>query len=779
MFLRKFPIKMPTIARKLYFKLLMSFIILAVIIVLSTSLIFSTMYINSIYSQLSIEYTYSLERLNSDFDNIFNQIKQINLYLRQSTEINSFLTDTNADSLTINRSDIFLKQMGYTNPYLHSIILLNKDHDYPITTGKTDIDFKQFINAPLSFLDIDSSLKIVSCSSTPNGFEGISTLDTISVIFSDSQFKEKITGDAIIMNFDKEEIEKKLLGKYEGITLVTDNAGNVIYTSYNYTTKKNIKTEPFFTGILSSGEIKGYFNIDPDNDTKLVTYVKSLESGLYLINIRSLKDITGTISHKRNTVILIGTLILIFFGLIGYFISRNIYSPIKKVTEMMSSSKFASSPHKIGEIATIAKVFTETQEQLKELEIISQDRNSRLKMELLGFLLQSNSITKNMENELLSYDLKIEFANLIIISIKLDNYSQIDATNKFAYVTTLCKTIPELLIKEFDCEAVNMFEGEIAILLNYRNKLENNFNTLLSAMENIREISKSTLHISLTVGIGGAANSISECMATYKKAVEMVKYRFIMGMDRTYYQRYLDENLTTNNIYPVEIEEKLIESIKLNKKDVFSETLQNAIELIRCYHYSEAVSVFFQIITACIKTVNQTTSQVNNGYYLSFDDISDIFSSLQTLEQAKDWLIGIFDEYQAMLEQISRLKNNKHYKIIEKVQDYMKQNYRDINISVETLADIAGYTPYYLSKIFKEITGMNVIDYMRQIRINKAKELLGQDKHKINEVPGMVGFTNISHFYSVFKKDVGLTPASYREYILNSSKTGSLPEGNN
>ena len=52
-------------------------------------------------------------------------------------------------------------------------------------------------------------------------------------------------------------------------------------------------------------------------------------------------------------------------------------------------------------------------------------------------------------------------------------------------------------------------------------------------------------------------------------------------------------------------------------------------------------------------------------------------------------------------------------------------------------------------------------------RINKAKELLGMEENKINEIPNMVGFTNISHFYAVFKKEVGLTPAAFREYSLN------------
>ena len=124
-----------------------------------------------------------------------------------------------------------------------------------------------------------------------------------------------------------------------------------------------------------------------------------------------------------------------------------------------------------------------------------------------------------------------------------------------------------------------------------------------------------------------------------------------------------------------------------------------------------------------------------------------------------------------MIEEINLLKNNKHYNLVEKIQNNIQQNYSNINLSAESLADTIGYTPYYFSKIFKEITGINVSDYIRQVRINKAKELLGMEENKINEIPNMVGFTNISHFYAVFKKEVGLTP----QHLENIHLIGIFP----
>lgn len=768
MFLKKILPFKPFTRRKLYFSILLSFIVMVFLVVLSNSLIFSGMYTQSLYNQLSSEYTFAHERLVDEFDNIFIDANDMNFFLRQNTDTNSFLLSINQDYATINRADNYLKQTHYVNRYLRSIFLYNRTFDYPIISGNVDININQFINEKLRRPDITSRLNIVISSSTPNGMTGVGTLDTLSIIFTDTKASDGITDHAIIMNIDREEVEKKLLGLYEGITLVADNKGRVILHSYNYSAEPSILDEGYFRQIISSGEIVGSFNIKLDKDDKIVTYRKSLMTDFYLINIRSLNAISVAIKEKRNDIILTSILILLFFVIAGYFISKRIYSPIKRVTEMISGLKFTDSGDKMGEIATISKVFTQTIEHLHELEIKSEDRNSSIKEKLFQSLLKANSIPSSIETELMEYKPRIEFTNLILISMKIDNYNQIDSNDRFAYLTTFCRTIPEFLSEDFNCETADMFEGEIAILLNYKNNEENNFNSLLTAMDKIRDVSRKTLHISLTIGIGGIANSISECTTAYKKAVEMVKHRFVLGIDNTYYHRYLEDHLEANLIYPAELEKKLVKSIMLNKKDAFLENLQNVIDLLRQYYYSEAVSAFFQITTACIKTVNQVTSQMNNMFYLGFDDITSIFLSLQTLDQAKDWLVKIFDEYQQMLDEITRLKGSKHYKMIEKMQEYIKLHYHDINLSVESLADIAGYTSYYFSKLFKDITGMNVTDYVKKIRINKAKELLGKENCKINEVPALIGFTNISHFYSVFKKDVGLTPSSFREYILQN-----------
>lgn len=71
--------------------------------------------------------------------------------------------------------------------------------------------------------------------------------------------------------------------------------------------------------------------------------------------------------------------------------------------------------------------------------------------------------------------------------------------------------------------------------------------------------------------------------------------------------------------------------------------------------------------------------------------------------------------------------------VIDKVKQYIAKNYAS-DISLETIADLLYFNPAYLSRIFKKSTGIRFVDYLTEIRINKAKELLKESHKKVYEI---------------------------------------------
>ena len=91
-------------------------------------------------------------------------------------------------------------------------------------------------------------------------------------------------------------------------------------------------------------------------------------------------------------------------------------------------------------------------------------------------------------------------------------------------------------------------------------------------------------------------------------------------------------------------------------------------------------------------------------------------------------------------------------------------NYKN-DISLDDVSRSVDISPYYFSKIFKEATGENFIDYLTGLRIDKAKELLENTDLSMKEICSEVGYSNPNYFSRIFKKITGVSPTEYKDRI--------------
>jgi len=92
-------------------------------------------------------------------------------------------------------------------------------------------------------------------------------------------------------------------------------------------------------------------------------------------------------------------------------------------------------------------------------------------------------------------------------------------------------------------------------------------------------------------------------------------------------------------------------------------------------------------------------------------------------------------------------------------------------LNVEILAEKVYLSAGYLSAIFKEATGMNLNRFIREVRMNKAKELLENSTKKITQIAREVGFSNTSYFCRSFREFFGSTPESCRKGEMDDKET--------
>lgn len=98
---------------------------------------------------------------------------------------------------------------------------------------------------------------------------------------------------------------------------------------------------------------------------------------------------------------------------------------------------------------------------------------------------------------------------------------------------------------------------------------------------------------------------------------------------------------------------------------------------------------------------------------------------------------------------------------IRKAIDYLDARYMD-NISLDDVAQYLNINKSYLSSLFKKETGKTFTQYLNNIRIERSKELLLEDKNSVLDVALAVGFSNQNYYNIMFKRLTGLTPLEYR-----------------
>lgn len=129
---------------------------------------------------------------------------------------------------------------------------------------------------------------------------------------------------------------------------------------------------------------------------------------------------------------------------------------------------------------------------------------------------------------------------------------------------------------------------------------------------------------------------------------------------------------------------------------------------------------------------------------------------LQDMDNIREYLLTIMSEVM-----IHRNWRKNH--IVMKALNYIDTHYVNSHMSLLEASKAIGLSPPYLSRIFKEEMEQSFVEYVTELRMKKAREMLGDPAAKVFEVAEAVGYTDYGYFVRVFKRVVGHSPSDYRK----------------
>jgi two-component system response regulator YesN len=280
-------------------------------------------------------------------------------------------------------------------------------------------------------------------------------------------------------------------------------------------------------------------------------------------------------------------------------------------------------------------------------------------------------------------------------------------------------------------------------------------------LELIQKACMESLELSAAFAITESLRSWSEAVVSYERLQQLLWLRTGDGVsmivkDHPVWEE-ADIRPTGQDRTPIQKAELLIGYLESGRKPQFEALLEECEQEVLAEDADgmQALESYYAITLALLSHINRwrpANMTVEFGRLVRFDDHASRSEAMAYVkETARMLFVGRHTE-----------ERRRAQDIIERVQAYIEEHLAG-DLSLVRLSELVHFNPAYLSRLFKQECGVNLSNYIEEMRLRKAKELLGNSEDKIHEVGALIGYETAHSFTRFFKKATGVTPQEYRK----------------
>lgn len=500
--------------------------------------------------------------------------------------------------------------------------------------------------------------------------------------------------------------------------------------------------------------------------TKYITaVVPSVSTDWFYITAVPVRALRSATSFYSEFTLFAGVLLLAGSFVLAYVYSLRLYRPVERALELLTQGEIGLiSPTAEGEYLDEFDFLKTGIEHLSFGQRQSQEKSDWYSSEYVEQtfrLLIEGIVPGNLRTFEVTLTNSYHFENLwyqcVVFHFDFSElfYAQLLDTARIEVLSKLGVVLQLVIGDTVPCYVMDPVKSTYVTILNIPEEgydLESVFQSLEKLFKNDFDF------FDVNIGIGLPVETTDQLLQSYNQAVSAVHKTEDAPFSYTYFQGCC---LEQGYLYTIDDQKRLLNSLKsLNQeraKEVTRTIIGEHFKSTPAYEqtenlYKQMVNTGIQFLQEHGKYTTQLSSEEFVQSVLQSQKIYD--NSAQDTQQ----LLEFFGEAIAL---VSRDTENQGDTLAEDISDYVKNNYTQ-DLGLEQIADEIGVTMKYVSRVFKQSKGINLSDYINDLRVEHAKQLLCDTDELISDIGPKVGIHNRTTFIRVFKRHTGITPNEYR-----------------
>ena len=402
------------------------------------------------------------------------------------------------------------------------------------------------------------------------------------------------------------------------------------------------------------------------------------------------------------------------------------------------------------------------QEQLS----VSKDilRNSFLIRLVSGEITDPDEIERNIH----SLNIELDTRNLALIISEIDDFLFIKEKYSSQEIKILVQSFLDISRKTLSGNGktvIFQIDGNKFAIIVSLGKARSDlyiYNQLVSMVDTAKSNIKRFLNITASWSISSIFYNIADIHKYYVEAEKRLQDKFFKGKDKII-REAVEKTESKKDFYRLNIDdekklEKMLKCLDLQKVNELIGRIFDEVESCKL-NYKSVQMICAELINIVNKVARETGIEAGTLYSSDKIPYSEI-QKYETVTDLKKWILDVYGRLINLLKTIDIKPGNSV--LTKKAIEYISSNYHR-NISLNDAAEHLGVNRTYLSHTFKEECKKGFTEYLNTLRVEKAKQLIGNTRLK--DIVPAVGFNNYNYFFRVFKDITGMTPVEYEETL--------------